>query len=193
MKKLIAFLLVLSFMMAGCAQKIPKDALQLNPTSLADRQMQTRLFETTNYEVMLTAASAVFQDLGFNLDESERKLGVLVGSKTRSAVNSGQMIGAILLAALSGVSQPVDKEQIIRASLVMREINTKNASTILTNSNSIVLSSKSSSSIVHVTFQRIIINNHGQITLMEQINDPIVYRDFFEKLSKAVFLEAHEI
>ena len=117
----------------------------------------------------------------------------MVGSKTRSAVNSGQMIGAILLAALSGVSQPVDKEQIIRASLVMREINTKNASTILTNSNSIVLSSKSSSSIVHVTFQRIIINNHGQITLMEQINDPIVYRDFFEKLSKAVFLEAHEI
>ena len=61
MKKFVA-LLIVAFMLGGCAQKVPKDALQLSPTSLADRQMQTRRFETGNYEMMLTAASQVFQD-----------------------------------------------------------------------------------------------------------------------------------
>ena len=99
MKKFVA-LLIVAFMLGGCAQKVPKDALQLSPTSLADRQMQTRRFETGNYEMMLTAASQVFQDLGFNLDETERQLGILVGSKKRSAVSGGQIAGAILLAIL---------------------------------------------------------------------------------------------
>lgn len=122
MKKFVA-LLIVAFMLGGCAQKVPKDALQLSPTSLADRQMQTRRFETGNYEMMLTAASQVFQDLGFNLDETERQLGILVGSKKRSAVSGGQIAGAILLAIFTGVAQPTDKEQIIRASLVMRELD----------------------------------------------------------------------
>ena len=48
-------------------------------------------------------------------------------------------------------------------------------------------------SVVRVTFQRIIFDTAGQITRAEQINDPAIYRQFYEKLSKSVFLEAHEI
>ena len=48
-------------------------------------------------------------------------------------------------------------------------------------------------SIVRVTFQRIIFDTAGQITRAEQINDPAIYREFYDKLSKSVFLEAHEI
>ena len=48
-------------------------------------------------------------------------------------------------------------------------------------------------SIVRVTFQRQIFNTEGQETTAEQIHSPEIYRTFFEKLSKAVFLEAHEL
>lgn len=46
---------------------------------------------------------------------------------------------------------------------------------------------------VRVTFQRIIYNTAGQITLTEQLNDPELYQQFFDRLSQALFLEAHEI
>lgn len=51
----------------------------------------------------------------------------------------------------------------------------------------------SGESVVRVTFQRLIFDTAGGITLAEQINDPAIYREFYEKLSKSVFLEAHEI
>ena len=48
-------------------------------------------------------------------------------------------------------------------------------------------------SIVRVTFQRIIYDTHGNVTRAEQIKDPELYQKFYEKLSQAVFLEAHAI
>ncbi len=205
MKIRIVAVFILMAIVAGCANKIPKDALQLSPTALADRQMQTRRFETANYDKMLTAASHVFQDLGFNLDETDRTLGLLVGSKKSSAVSGGQVFGSILLALFTGVAQPIDKEQTIRASLVMREIQ----NTITPTAKPVVTTTKRgktkrgsavahrepqpTQSTVRITFQRVVINDRGMITRTEQINDAKIYQEFFDKLSQAVFLEAHEL
>ena len=60
-----------ALMVAGCEASIPKEALQLTPDSLARRQVQTRVFETTNEAELLAASAHLLQDLGFNLDESE--------------------------------------------------------------------------------------------------------------------------
>ena len=162
--------------LAGCEQTIPKEALQLTEKSLDQRQTQTRRFDTADEAELLSASAAVLQDLGFNLDESETRLGLVVASKERDATEAGQVIGAILLAALTGVPMPIDKVQKIRASLVTRPFDESGEGTA-----------------VRITFQRIVWNSNRQISKTEALTDPEFYQRFFEKLSKAVFLEAHEI
>ena len=85
-------------LIAGCADRIPKEALQLSPDSLTRRQTQTRIFETPNEAELLSASAALLQDLGFNLDESETELGVIVGSKERDATEAGQVAASIAVA-----------------------------------------------------------------------------------------------
>jgi len=46
---------------------------------------------------------------------------------------------------------------------------------------------------VRVTFQRVVINTQGQVTRMEALETPELYQQFYEKLSKSVFLEANDI
>jgi hypothetical protein len=172
----VAILAVGIVLVAGCEQTIPKDALQLSPENLAQRQAQTRRFDTTDEALLLSASAAVLQDLGFNLDESETELGLIVASKDRDATEAGQIIGAVLIAVLTGVSVPVDQRQKIRASLVTRPFGESGDKTA-----------------VRVTFQRVVWNTSGNVSKSEAMTDPEIYQEFFSKLSKSVFLEAHEI
>lgn len=171
----------LAFGLIACQQKIPKEALQLSAESLADRQLQTRLFETNDEAMLLSASAALLQDLGFMLDESETGLGVIVASKDRDATEAGQVVMAVaftvLIAALGGDADvSIDDVQKLRASVVTKPIGEDRRRIA-----------------VRVTFQRIVWNNKGQISRQERLNEPESYQEFFSKLSKAVFLEAHEI
>jgi hypothetical protein len=172
-KKLLLFIIIICFI--SC-QTIPKDALTLTTESFAERQMQTRKFETNDELKILSACAGLLQDMGFNIDESETKLGLITSSKMRSAENSGQIVAAVLVAALGGGSMAVDKEQKMRASVVTRPIGEKEKHIA-----------------VRVTFQRIVWNTRGEVTTSESIVDNAIYQEFFSKLSKAIFLEGQEI
>jgi hypothetical protein len=174
MRRISSILLVSLALLAGCAT-IPKSALILSPESLAERQMQTRKYETKDEAKILAACAGLLQDLGFNLDESESQLGLITASKMRSAVNAGQMVTSILLSALGGTDVAYDREQKMRASVVTRPVE---------NGNYIA---------VRVTFQRIVWDTNGQVSKSESLKDPKIYREFFSRLSKAIFLEAQEI
>lgn len=174
-KLLFIIMLVGLVFKTGCAG-IPKDALRLSPESLKQRQIQTRKYETTDEAKMLVACAGLLQDTGFNIDESETDLGIIVGSKMRSAVNAGQVAAAICIAGLGGGVPPTDKEQKMRASIVTRPVGEQGKHIA-----------------VRVTFQRIVWNTQGQVTCREGLTDPKIYQEFFNKLSKSIFLEAHEI
>lgn len=163
-----------ALVVAGCEASIPKEALQLTPESLERRQVQTRVFETTSEAELLAASAHLLQDLGFNLDESEVELGVVVASKDRDATEAGQVAASLLLALL-GVAMPWDDEQKIRASIITRELKERNGYA------------------VRLTMQRIVWNTQNQISKTEPLDDPKMYQEFFAKLSKAVFLEAQEL
>jgi len=174
-RKPIIFLSIFSLLLTSCIETIPPEALIFNKDTLANRQLQTRKFDTKSEKELLTAASGVLQDLGFNLDESAPGVGVLVGSKNRDATDSGQVVAAIALAVLFGSNMPIDREQKIRASLITRPSETGKGH------------------LLRVTFQRIVWNTQGVVSKIEPINEPLIYQEFFEKLSKSVFLEAQKI
>lgn len=145
----------------------------MNPQTLEDRQMQTRLYDTTDEAKILSACAAVLQDLGFNLEESETPVGLIVASKDRDAKNAGQITAAVTMTILFGTPCQYDNTQKIKAS--------------------VITTPKDQQIAVRVTFQRVVWNNAGQVTKLERLNELEMYQGFFDKLSKSVFLEAQGI
>lgn len=173
---LIASAVSTALVLSGCNATIPKDALKLTPDTLENRSLQTRKYEGISEEEILAASAGVIQDLGFTIEESETKLGVIVGTKDRDATEAGQVVAAVALAVLFGASVAVDKNQKMRVSLVVKPIE-----------------GKEKDHFVRATFQRIVWNTNNQITRAEQISTPEAYTEFFDRLSKAIFLEGHRI
>lgn len=172
----IILVAMLSLLISGCNPTIPKDALKLTPQTLENRSIQTRMYEGLSEEEILSASAGVIQDLGFNIEESETKLGVIVGSKDRDASETGQLVAAVALAVLFGADMSVDKNQKMRVSLIVKPIDESNEKHT-----------------VRATFQRIVWNTKNQVTKAEQLDNPESYTEFFDRLSKAVFLEGHRI
>jgi len=188
---LAATCLALSNQLTGCAAHTQPDELfQLKPESAANRAMQTRLFETKDEAELLSAAAAVLQDLGFQVEESVREVGFLRAVKERSAREYGQDITRFTVFLLSTplvlvqqppIVLPVDLHQKIAAALVTRPATLDAARQE-----------------VRVMFYRVVWKGGGSSgqqgippgeQRMEMLRDPVMYQTFFAKLSKAVFLE----
>ncbi len=176
---------------SGCVQMAkPESFFELTPESAKQKALQTRIFDTANEKELLSASAAVLQDLGFQLEESAVGVGMLRAAKERSAREAGQEIlqGFLLvLFAITGKAyiMPVDLHQQINATLVTRRSETD-----------------SSRFLVRILFHRSIWKGDGNAgdqaippgqQRMEMIHDAKIYQQFFAKLSKSVFLEAHQI
>lgn len=178
MKKLLMILLACT--LAACAAQPPANLFASTPELLQARQLQTRKYDNLSETDLLSASANVLQDMGYTLAESETKLGVLTAKKDRDATNGGEVVGAIVLAALFGVSAAVSKDQTITASLVVRpKLDDKGESV-------------KDVEFVRVIFQRVVRMTNNQ-TRVETLNDPELYKGFFDKLSKSVFLEGQKI
>lgn len=183
-------------LLAGCVTPTKPEAFfQLAPESPAHKAAETRHFETSGEAELLSASAAVLQDLGFQISESVREVGFLRAAKERSAREYGQEISRILVGLLSAsgfalgantlVLTPVDLHQQINATLVTRPLDVEG-----------------SRYEVRILFYRLIWQGSGQSgdqyiapgqQKMEMIRDPGIYQQFFARLAKAVFLEAHKI
>lgn len=185
MKKIQRFkffiIVVCCVSIVGCAS-IPKGFLKPSKDAFKNRQLQTRQYDSTNEEKIITSVAGVLQDLGFTLDSSETKLGLVSASKKADATHGGQIAGAFILDVLSAVggvysnnSALCDKVQKIKASVIIKP------------------SLNGQKIVVRVTFQRIVWNMRDQVSKIETINDPKIYEKFYSGLSKSIFLEAQEI
>lgn len=190
------FFLLLSgaFLWSGCGtttKATPESFFELAPEVAHNRAVQSRTFETSKEMDLLSASAAVLQDLGFQIEESAPDLGILRGVKERGAREYGQEIAQAMILILVAIFAqdtfmvPVDMHQQIAATLATRPV-----------------AGDPSSYTVRIVFYRTIWLGHGEIgnthispggRTMEMIYDPAIYQQFFAKLSKSVFLEAHQI
>ena len=175
----------------GCnMMATPESFFDLSPTYNKEKALQIRFFETSNYHELVSASAAVLQDLGFQVEESEHEVGLLRAVKERSAREWGQEIGRVFLAMVGMVGGkvillPVDLQQQIVATLTVFPVNN--------NTNRFG---------ARIIFDRKIWKgggSNGSASLppgeqrLEMIDEPLIYQEFFSKLSKSVFLEAHHI
>ena len=173
--------------LAGCSG-VPDNALRLTTQSDQIRARQTRRFEGVTEATLLAATAGVLQDLGFTLDESESKLGVVTASRkltSRRPLHAGEVmkdlawmivlptLGAAYTAidAAKGVKEP----QVVRVSLVTQGGD----------------AGAPPASSARVTAQRVVYANERltKIVAVEPLDDPVFYQEFFARLSKSVFLE----
>jgi hypothetical protein len=175
----IALMLGLLLMLNNCAPMFPRAALQLATENGGQRLLQSRQFDTDE-PTLLSAGTAVLQDLGFMIEDSEPAYGLISCSKHRDAGRTEQIIGAFALAVLTGVVPSVDRDQYIRASVATQPVV-------------VDTDSAKCRTAVRVSFQRIVRNQMGKVSRLESLVEPQMYREFFEKLSRSLFLEAHEL
>lgn len=170
--------------LSGCVTMQPDEFFELSAESPANKAMQTRRFETGNEKELLSASAAVLQDLGFQVDEVVREVGMLRAVKERSAREHGQDIKFffVTLFTIGYVGIPIDLHQKITAVLIASPVNHAGMR-----------------SEVRVTFYRVVWKGQGHFERneilpgeqrMEMIYDPELYQQFFAKLSKSLFLEA---
>lgn len=121
--------------------------------------------------------------MGYAIDEIEEPLGVISASKRADASSALEFFGSAVFGGVKCVftlmrdcksrnRNEIGDVQDIRMTLVSRPT--------LENANDVV---------VRVTIQRIIWDKKGNISHQETVTDDDVYTSFFEKMSKAVFLE----
>jgi len=163
------------FLLSGCAAVTLEADLSLTPEMLQQRELQTRRFDTTDERRILKTCAALLQDTGFSIDESDAQLGLLTASKERDATDAAQW-AVFIAGAFVGISIPPDKDQIMKALVTTRP-----------------LGSGGQQVSVRVTFERIVFDTEHRLKKIEALNEPQIYQSFFEKLSKALFLEAHDI
>ena len=144
------------------------------------RALQSRRFDTRDESIILQAVAGVFQDLGFQIDESRPQVGLIAGSKDRSAVEAAQVAVQVLLVFLAAASRSqhrvvMDRDQRIRIAVVVRPVPNQ------------------PSLVARATMQRVVLNTDNQMTRIETMDDPQLYQEFFNMLAQSVFLTAHEI
>lgn len=199
-----AGLVALGFLLAAGCSTVPDQSMELSPDSLKLRQLQTRRIEGIEESALLAASAGVLQDLGFNIDESETRLGVIVASKDRSALDlgdavEGMIVDSLVEAALDAMFSALfgdhfdddddedgedivyDVTQKIRISIVTRPALDSSGQR------------RQDAQVIRITIQRLVWDSEGELSHTESIEDPKVYQKFFDRLSKSIFLELQAI
>lgn len=168
----------------GCAGT-PEAAYRLPPSTLEVRTIQTRSFEVSDEAEIIGASVALLQDMEYNVDEVEPALGLLTASKTVDADSASQKAGLIALDVLSGV-------------LAMFGGGSAGSSAYLSADDRIDLDltlvvlpslAREGDFTARFTIQSKLWDKSARVKDEVAIEDPAVYQEIFDKLSKALFLE----
>jgi hypothetical protein len=177
-------MVILTVFAAGCSS-IPEEAYRLPQSSLSEREAQTRTFDVSDDSEILQASVALLQDMEYNVDAIEYPLGVVSASKVVDADSAMQKAGLVaadvamvILSIISGTSvgggayAGADDEIGLKITLVV-----------------LPSLAREGQHTARITIQRVLIDKSERVKEVGLIEDPLVYQEVFEKLSKSLLLE----
>ncbi|MBY0500962.1 MAG: hypothetical protein K2P93_03060 [Alphaproteobacteria bacterium] len=139
-------------------------------TQLQVREFQTRSFDTTNTDEVLSAVVEAFQDQGFMVKNVVPQVGLVSASREVDMEDKGEVF---LRQFFMGRDALWRKNALIEA--------TANVKT------------QSGKTKVRASFQEKVMNNVGGVDSVYTIEDPKFYQDFFDKIGKSIFIEKQKI
>ena len=161
-------IICLGFMslLAACTSMSPPNL----KTQLQVREFQTRTFDTAQTDQVLSAVVDAFQDQGFMVKNVVPQVGLVSASREVDVEDTGQML---LQTFVFGHNAVWGKNAMIEANANVKTQGNKTK--------------------VRAVFQEKVLNNRGDMDTVHTIEDPKFYQDFFEKISKSIFIEKQRI
>lgn len=195
MKTLFAVFLIL---IVGFATSLPSEAAQTkplsmqplfqqNPTSPADLAEQTLVYPTPDRDTVLLASAAALQDMGFTITGSSKRFGLVAGRKEADvegagvghAVTEAAVVALSVMATLlTGYDIVTDLPEQIAQVIYVCVLVSRPGNRDITE--------------VRISLDRDMIYDQGY-SLPDHTELPLVYQDFFERLSRAVYLEGEKL
>ncbi len=139
-------------------------------TQLEVRQMQTNLFDVSDFKLVMKAILNVLQDEGFVVKNVHLDLGFLNATKEIDTETRGQRFWGGVFGASDARWQ---KSSIIDA--------TAN------------ISPHGEQTKVRINFQIKALDNYGNVMTVQQIQQAEYYQTFFSKISKSIFIQQEKL
>lgn len=135
-------------------------------TQLQVREIQTREYDICDTKLVMKSMMNVLQDDGYIIKNAVVDLGLLSAEKNIDVEKTGE---AIMLTLLIGQVARWNKHMFLEASGNVSEYGSKTR--------------------VRMNFQTKTIDNFGCPQIIKTIHDVKFYQDFFDKVSKGIFIE----
>ncbi|MDR3112256.1 MAG: hypothetical protein LBU55_03685 [Elusimicrobiota bacterium] len=169
----LALFLTVMFFLNACVA-FHDNLYLLDKNYLQRRSIETRVFSASKEKDILIASAQVLQDMGYTIKESETAIGLITAEKNRQVISTAEKVTINVLSAIAGTDVQYEDVQRFYVTIVTSKSDKDNVG-------------------VRVLFTRKSWDNKGNIFAIEKIDDPKIYKQFFEKLNKSVFLAAHGI
>lgn len=157
--------LLFAMSLAGCmSAPVPQQS------QLEIREYQTRAFDTTDQKQVLKALIGALQDDGFVISQANTDLGLLTAQKEVNVRNEG---AAALLTLLGGNSATYQNNAIMEATANVSGFGKQTR--------------------VRLNVVQKIMDNKGGVMDVKPISDQKFYQDFFETVSKSLFIQGQKL
>ena len=139
-------------------------------TQLEVRQMQTHLYDVSDFKMVMKAMLNVLQDEGFVVKNVHLDLGFLTSTKEVDVEGRGSRLW---MAVFGTPDARWQKTNIIDATANITEHGKQTK--------------------VRVNFQIKQLDNYGNVITVNQIQEAQFYQDFFSKVSKSIFIQEEKL
>jgi len=142
----------------------------IQESQLQTREYQTRAFDTTDQKKVMQALVSALQDEGFVISQANTDLGLITAQKELNVRNNGEAIIATLFAG--------------------RDATYQNNAVVEATCN---VSSFGQQTRVRINVQQKVMDNKGSVMDVQPITDQKQYQDFFEAISKSLFIQNQKL